>query len=93
MNYLHFGPARLEQRRQQHEVIVLNPDHVAFLVVIKHSLQQAACLYAPVCLAEIKLACSWGQNLDTDKHHEKTDVLEQIINSPSMPQSKVEGIL
>jgi len=36
--HLHFGVARLEQRRQQHEVIVLTPHHVTLFIVIKHSL-------------------------------------------------------
>jgi hypothetical protein len=38
---LHLGVARLEQRRKQHEVIILAPNHVPLLVVIKHSLQQS----------------------------------------------------
>ena len=36
--YLHFGVARLEQRRQQHEVVVLAPHHITLLIVIKHRL-------------------------------------------------------
>lgn len=36
--HLHFGVSCFEQRRQQHEMIILTPHHIPLLVVVKHCL-------------------------------------------------------